>query len=246
MKKITFILAFLILLLVSVSIVTADNNDSDIISSDDSQDDQISQADDLDKVSTDDDKDKVSSSDDKDKLKDEQGFSVKKVWNDNNDAKNKRPDSIKFKIKLNGSYWGDEKELNKSQDWKTTIQSKFSANDEIEIVEVEVPGYTSNVSGNSQTGFTITNTLEDQDNETSSDDSDDSSDDGSPDDSSDKDSQITTKITTKTTTKTTTTKNPDKKQPDKKKDNNKTGNPVLLGVLAISVAGLAYQLRRKE
>ena len=33
---------------------------------------------------------------------------------------------------------------------------------------------------------------------------------------------------------------------DKKKDNNKTGNPVLLGVLAISVAGLAYQLRRKE
>ena len=246
MKKITFILAFLILLLVSVSIVTADTNDSDIISSDDSQDDQISQADDLDKVSTDDDKDKVSSSDDKDKLKDEQGFSVKKVWNDNNDAKNKRPDSIKFKIKLNGSYWGDEKELNKSQDWKTTIQSKFSANDEIEIVEVEVPGYTSKVSGNSQTGFTITNTLEDQDNETSTDGSDDSSDDGSSDDSSDKDSQITTKITTKTTTKTTTTKNPDKKQPDKKKDNNKTGNPVLLGVLAISVAGLAYQLRRKE
>ncbi len=246
MKKITFILAFLILLLVSVSIVTADNNDSDIISSDDSQDDQISQADDLDKVSTDDDKDKVSSSDDKDKLKDEQGFSVKKVWNDNNDSKNKRPDSIKFKIKLNGNYWGDEKELNKSQDWKTTIQSKFSANDEIEIVEVEVPGYTSKVSGNPETGFTITNTLDDQDNETSTDGSDDSSDDGSSDDSSDKDSQITTKITTKTTTKTTTTKNPDKKQPDKKKDNNKTGNPVLLGVLAISVAGLAYQLRRKE
>ena len=53
-------------------------------------------------------------------------------------------------------------------------------------------------------------------------------------------------VTTQTTTKTTTTKNPDKKQPDKKKDNNKTGNPVLLGVLAISVAGLAYQLRRKE
>ena len=237
MKKITLIFAFLILLLVSVSIVTADTNDSDIISSDDSQDDQISQADDLDKVSAD---------DDKDKLKDEQGFSVKKVWNDNNDAKNKRPDSIKFKIKLNGNYWGDEKELNKSQDWKTTIQSKFSANDEIEIVEVEVPGYTSKVSGNPETGFTITNTLEDQDNETSTDGSDDSSDDGSPDDSSDKDSQITTKITTKTTTKTTTTKNPDKKQPDKKKDNNKTGNPVLLGVLAISVAGLAYQLRRKE
>ena len=170
MKKITFILAFLILLLVSVSIVTADTNDSDIISSDDSQDDQISQADDLDKVSTDDDKDKVSSS-------------------DNNDAKNKRPDSIKFKIKLNGNYWGDEKELNKSQDWKTTIQSKFSANDEIEIVEVEVPGYTSKVSGNPETGFTITNTLDDQDNETSTDGSDDSSDDGSPDDSSDKDSQ---------------------------------------------------------
>ena len=241
MKKITFILAFLILLLVSVSIVTADTNDSDIISSDDSQDDQISQADDLDKVSTDDDKDKVSSSDDKDKLKDEQGFSVKKVWNDNNDAKNKRPDSIKFKIKLNGSYWGDEKELNKSQDWKTTIQSKFSANDKIEIVEVEVPGYTSKVSGDAKTGFTITNTLEDQDNETSTDDSDDSSDDGSSDDSG-KDSQTTTK----TTTKTTTTKNPDKKQPDKKKDKNKTGNPVLLGVLAISAAGLAYQLRRKE
>ena len=233
MKKITFILALLILLVISVSIVTADTNDSDFISADDNQDDQISQADDLDKVSAD---------DDKDKLKDEQGFSVKKVWNDNNDAKNKRPDSIKFKIKLNGSYWGDEKELNKSQDWKTTIQSKFSANDEIEIVEVEVPGYTSKVSGNSQTGFTITNTLEDQDNETSTDDSDDSSDDGSSDDSSDKDSQKTTKITTKTTT----TKNPTKKQPDKKKDKNKTGNPVLLGVLAISVVGLAYQLRRKE
>ena len=233
MKKITFILALLILLVISVSIVTADTNDSDFISADDNQDDQISQADDLDKVSAD---------DDKDKLKDEQGFSVKKVWNDNNDAKNKRPDSIKFKIKLNGSYWGDEKELNKSQDWKTTIQSKFSANDKIEIVEVEVPGYTSKVSGNSQTGFTITNTLEDQDNETSTDDSDDSSDDGSSDDSSDKDSQTTTK----TTTKTTTTKNPTKKQPDKKKDKNKTGNPVLLGVLAISVVGLAYQLRRKE
>ena len=242
MKKITFILALLILLVVSVSIVTADTSDSDIIFADDNQDDQISQVDDLDKVSTDDDNDKVSSSDDNDKLKEDQGFSVKKEWNDNGDAKGKRPDSIKFKIKLNGSYWGDEKELNKSQDWKTTIQSKFSANDEIEIVEVEVPGYTSKVSGNSQTGFTITNTLEDQDNETSTDDSDDSSDDGSSDDSSDKDSQKTTK----TTTKTTTTKNPTKKQPDKKKDKNKTGNPVLLGVLAISVVGLAYQLRRKE
>ena len=134
------------------------------------------------------------------------------------------------------------KALSITKDGETTI----SVNQSGEIVEVEVPGYTSKVSGNPETGFTITNTLEDQDNETSTDGSDDSSDDGSPDDSSDKDSQITTKITTKTTTKTTTTKNPDKKQPDKKKDNNKTGNPVLLGVLAISVAGLAYQLRRKE
>lgn len=232
MKKITFILALLILLVISVSIVTADTNDSDFISADDNQDDQISQADDLDKVSAD---------DDKDKLKEDQGFSVKKEWKDNDDAKGKRPDSIKFKIKLNGEYWGDEYELSKSKDWKTVIESVLSADDQVEIVEVEVPGYTSKVTGDAQTGFTITNTLEDQDNETSTDDSDDSSDDGSSDDSG-KDSQTTTK----TTTKTTTTKNPDKKQPDKKKDKNKTGNPVLLGVLAISVAGLAYQLRRKE
>ena len=92
-------------------------------------------------------------------------------------------------------------------------------------------------------GFTITNTLNEEKNSTSTDDDDsstDDSDDDSIDDSDDTPTNETQLIKTITTTKVV------KKEPKKVKDKHNTGNPILLGVLAISLAGLAYQLRRKE
>ena len=99
-------------------------------------------------------------------------------------------------------------------------------------------GYTSQVTGNATEGFTITNTLK----ETPADNNND--DDSTP-------SEPVKKTTTKTITKTTET--PAKEKAPVKKDDNKTtkkqhstGFPILLGALALSGAGLAVALRRRE
>ena len=248
MKRITFLLALLILLVVSVSIVTADNGSSDILSIEDSVVDSVAPDSDLDEISADAadlkdaSKEKLSVKDSKEKLSDEdvilEGINVKKVWDDNGDAEGKRPSKVTFTVKLNGEDWYGPAELSEENGWQAYIEADLAADDQIDIVEEDVGGYTSEVSGSYEKGFTITNTLEDDDdNATDTDDDDDTSEDDSSEDTSGDSEPVTT---------TTTTTKIVKKQPEKAKDKHNTGNPVLLGVLAVSVAGLAYQLRRKE
>lgn len=249
MKKLTFFIALLVLLVVSVSIVTADNDSFDIISADDASSDgdldQISASDDLEKVSADTNVKKVSqdTSDNKkvavkktdDKLSAEDGIKLKKVWKDNNNASGKRPSSVKVTLKLNGETWGEEPViLDAEHDWETLIEADLGADDKLEVIEENVSGYTSEVTGDEKSGYTITNTLKEDENSTS------------PDETSEDVSDDTPEKETQVVKKTTTTTKVVKKEPKKVKDKHNTGNPILLGVLAISVAGLAYQLRRKE
>ena len=257
MKKVTFFIALLFLLLVSVSIVTADNDASNVLSMDDGSADEdldeISASDTLEKLAADNNINKVlkAASDNKkesakgtdDKLSANDGVKIKKVWKDNNNASGKRPSSVKVTLKLNGQTWGEEPIiLDADHDWETVAKVGFGVDDKLEVVEEEVSGYTTEVTGDAQSGFTITNTLKEEKNSTSTDDdsSTDDSDDDSIDDSDDTPDKETQLIKTITTTKVV------KKEPKKVKDKHNTGNPILLGVLAISLVGLAYQLRRKE
>ena len=258
MKKVTFFIALLFLLLVSVSIVTADNDTSDVLSIDDGSADEdvdeVSASDTLEKLVADNninkvlkansDKKKDDAKDADDKLSADDGVKIKKVWKDNNNASGKRPSSVKVTLKLNGQTWGEEPIiLDAEHDWETVAKVGFGADDKLEVVEEEVSGYTTEVTGDAQSGFKITNTLNEEKNSTSTDDDDsstDDSDDDSIDDSDDTPENETQLIKTITTTKVV------KKEPKKVKDKHNTGNPILLGVLAISLVGLAYQLRRKE
>lgn len=258
MKKVTFFIALLFILLVSVSIVTADNDTSDVLSIDDGSADEdvdeVSASDTIEKIAADNNINKVlkANSDNKkedskdadDKLSAADEVKIKKVWKDDNNASGKRPSSINVTLKLNGKTWGDEPiKLDAAHDWETVAKVSFGDNDKVEVVEEDVPGYTTKVTGDAESGFTITNTLKEEKNATSTDNDDrstDDSDDDSIDDSDDTPENETQLIKTITTTKVV------KKEPKKVKDKHNTGNPILLGVLAISVAGLAYQLRRKE
>lgn len=235
-KKLTLMLALLVLAVISVSIVTAVNDASDSLEIDEGSDDAVSQDIDIDKIS-DEVKEKASKDSKDDKLSADDdapidSFIIKKVWKDNGDKAGKRPDSVTVHVSINGNP-RDPIVLNESNGWKTEV-TDLDEDASVEVTEDSVDGYTTNITGNVKDGYKVTNTLEEDDNQTAAD-----VDDTSGDDTSD-DSQPE-----KTTTTTTTTKVV-KKQPEKVKDKHKTGNPILLGVLAISVAGLAYQLRRKE
>jgi hypothetical protein len=104
----------------------------------------------------------------------------------------------------------------------------LDSSDELEVVEENVTGYTSSVSGSVSEGYTITNTLDNPQNNTAPDDP--------TDDSGD------TSRTSAPVKKTASDKKPVKKT----KDKHNTGNPILLGILALSAAGMAYNLRRNE
>lgn len=81
--------------------------------------------------------------------------SVKKVWDDADDADGLRPESITVQLLRNGKVYAEE-ELSEGN-WSTTWTDLY-ANDTWTVKEVNVPeGYTSSVSG-SGTSFTITNT----------------------------------------------------------------------------------------
>ena len=201
-KKITIILALLILAVVSVSIVTAVNDTSDSVAvNDDDSQDTLSEDVDVDKVAADN-KDDNDNNDDKiaaednddDKRSENPGLlTIKKVWDDKGNADGKRPTSIKVSVSINGDT--QDIELSEAGGWAMSVE---------------------NVQPN-----------------------------------------VEKKVVKKTTTTTTeSVKTPVKNEPVKKqakneehkkpKDKHDTGNPVLLGVLAISIAGLAYSLRRKE
>ena len=242
-RKITLILALFILAVVSVSIVTAVNNTSDTLEADDSADDSISQDSNVDKVSEDGDdiKPSVNDGDDVKPVVNEGngGLTVKKVWEDNDNAAGKRPSSVKFSIIENNDVLETGCEITESMGWQATLDLALSADSTYEIVEEDVPeGYTAEVSGNAEQGFVITNTLkEEPKNDTNS---------TTPDNPKNPEPKKETKVVTKTTTKNVPVKKEAKKDTKKTKDKHDTGNPILLGVLALSAAGLAIQLRRKE
>ncbi|WP_405315298.1 Cna B-type domain-containing protein [Methanobrevibacter sp.] len=256
-RKLTLILALLILAVISVSIVTAVNDADDSLEADDESDDVISQDDAVDEVSADDNDEKIAVKEtEDDKLGDViTQFSVKKVWNDDNDAKGKRPSSIKVIITVGN----DKKELQLSDknDWKDNVTNVQVENeDSVKIEEVTVDGYTTEIKGNPTDGYVITNTLKKESNSTSPTDKDSGNKKTTDKDSGDKDSKKETTIIKKTTTTTTKevpvkkeakeVKNESKKDPNKEKLKHDTGNPVLLGVLAVALVGLAYALYRRE
>ena len=92
---------------------------------------------------------------------------VKKKWDDNNNAKKIRPDSIT--VELIATYEGQEhvvetRVLNAANEWKTEFKKLPTVNADKEISysvrEAEVKGYDYTVTGNAEQGFTITNTPE--------------------------------------------------------------------------------------
>jgi pilin isopeptide linkage protein len=90
--------------------------------------------------------------------------SVAKVWNDNSDQDGLRPDSVTVQLYANGVASGDAIVLNAGNAWTYTWTDldKYSNGQEITytVAETNVPdGYTSVVTGDTTSGFTITNTL---------------------------------------------------------------------------------------
>lgn len=247
-RKLTLILALLILAVISVSIVTAVNETSDSIAADEYSDDSISQD-----INADDDNDKIAVDDDN---QNNGGLTVKKVWVDNDNAAGKRPSSIKFSIIVNDEVSESGCEITESMGWQATLDFAVFSDNTYEIVEEDVPdGYTANVAGNIEEGFVITNTLKNDtdNNNTNPDDDnnntnpDDDNNNTSPDDDNPKNNTPNNNnyIKEKKTIEKKTVTVP-ANESKKAKDTHKTGNPILLGILAVSAAGLAIQLRRKE
>ena len=238
-RKLTLILALIILVAVSVSIATAVNDTQDELTADDSSDDTIAVEDTGD----------VQSSQDTGKLADG-GLSIEKVWNDSNDKEGKRPSSIKFAILVDGKE-AETGEIRQNMSWKATILQDST----YEVVEKDVPnGYEANVTGSVKDGFVITNTLKDTPkNDTPKNDTSKNATD-KKDLDSEKPSYNGSKQVTKISTKTTTKETPVEKEKNDTNDTNATeepyhlydtGNPILIGVIAVVLAGIAYALYRR-
>lgn len=87
---------------------------------------------------------------------------VNKVWLDNNNQDGKRTDSITIKLLADGKETNQKLVLEQSNDWsgKFTGLAKTKDGKDIvyTIVEEKVEGYTSEIIGNQDQGFTVTNT----------------------------------------------------------------------------------------
>ena len=249
-RKLTLILALLVLALISVSIATAVDDVQDDVAADDDSDDAISQDADIYKVSKDKDDEKIGADD-----KPVVGvieFPVKIVWEDNDNDARKRPSSVI--VIVNAGADTRELELTDVNDWRGVADNIPDADkDSISVQDVKVDGYTTKITGNSTDGYEITCTYKGDSKDNSTDPTDDNK---KKDSTDDKDSKKETTIIKKTTTTTTKevpvkkeakeVKNESKKDPNKEKLKHDTGNPVLLGVLAVALVGLAYALYRKE
>ena len=242
-RKLTLILALIILVAVSVSIATAVNDTQEELTADDSSDDTIAVEDAGD----------VQSSQDTGKLGDG-GLTIEKVWNDSNDKAGKRPSSIKFAILVDGKE-AETGEIRQNMSWKATIDLAILQDSTYEVVEKDVPdGYEANVTGSVKEGFVITNTLKDTPkNDTPKNDTSKNATD-KKDLDSEKPSYNGSKQVTKISTKTTTKETPVEKAKNDTNDTNATeepyylydtGNPILIGVIAVVLAGIAYALYRR-
>ena len=118
----------------------------------------------------------------------------------------------------------------------------FEVDDGYEIAEESVLGYTTTVPGNITGGFVITNTLVE---ETPSENQALPGENQTADDTQAKDETITETTTTTIPTAASPSKDNNTNTTSPVKDKHNTGNPVLLGLAAISAAGL-IALRRKE
>ena len=242
-RKLTLILALIILVAVSISIATAVNDTQDELTADDSSDDTIAVEDTGD----------VQSSRDTGKLGDG-GLTIEKVWKDSNDKAGKRPSSIKFAILVDGKE-AETGEIRQNMSWKATIDLAILQDSTYEVVEKDVPdGYEANVTGSVREGFVITNTLKDTPkNDTPKNDTSKNATD-KKDLDSEKPSYNGSKQVTKISTKTTTKETPVEKKANDTNDTNATeepyylydtGNPILIGVIAVALAGIAYALYRR-
>lgn len=86
---------------------------------------------------------------------------VKKVWNDMNNQDGKRPSSVTVKLLADGQDTGKTLELNATNGWAGSFTNldadKGGTPIQYTVVEVTVTGYTSEVTGDAASGFTITN-----------------------------------------------------------------------------------------
>ena len=87
--------------------------------------------------------------------------SVKKAWDDKDNQDGKRPASVTVKLLADGQDTGKTLELNAANGWAGSFTDldadKGGTPIQYTVVEVTVPGYTSKVTGDAASGFTITN-----------------------------------------------------------------------------------------
>ncbi|WP_409482515.1 Cna B-type domain-containing protein [Helcococcus ovis] len=87
---------------------------------------------------------------------------VKKIWDDNNNQDGKRTDSVTVKLLADGKETGQKLVLNKENNWSGQFTDLYEYKDGNKIVytveEEKVEGYTSEITGNQDQGFTVTNT----------------------------------------------------------------------------------------
>ena len=93
---------------------------------------------------------------------DSTSVSVSKVWDDDNNAANARPQSVTVRLLANGSPTGEPVTLSAEGGWSHTFSDLDKKQGDTDIAytvtEDEVDGYTTKITGTAQTGFTITNT----------------------------------------------------------------------------------------
>ena len=89
-------------------------------------------------------------------------LAVEKVWDDANDQDGKRPDAVTVRLLADGQKTDKTLTLNADNDWAGSFSDLdvYNAGQPIAytVEEVNVAGYTSNITGNAADGFTITNT----------------------------------------------------------------------------------------
>ena len=87
--------------------------------------------------------------------------SVKKAWDDKDNQDGKRPSSVTVKLLADGQDTGKTLTLTEANGWAGSFTDldadKGGTPIQYTVVEVTVPGYTSKVTGDAASGFTITN-----------------------------------------------------------------------------------------
>ena len=87
---------------------------------------------------------------------------VSKVWNDNNDQDGIRPESVTVQLLANGKDTGKTLVLSDGNNWTASFESldKYENGVAISytIAEVSVEGYKTDITGNQDVGYTVTNT----------------------------------------------------------------------------------------